>query len=73
MSDLASQKVLARTSPHLPLSWYFDPKVAEIEKKRLFDRLDGPFDPGAVPTGRGEEDALHHTGGHASHRARNGP
>ena len=37
MSDLASQRVLARTSPHLPLSWYFDPKVAELEKKLLFD------------------------------------
>src|SRR5258706_9328378 len=41
MSDLASQNVLARTSPHLPLSWYFDPKVAEVEKKLLFDRGPG--------------------------------
>ena len=39
MSDLASHKVLARTSPHLPLSWYFDPKVAEVEKKLLFDAV----------------------------------
>jgi len=41
MSDLASQKVLAKTSPHLPLSWYFDPKVAEVESKRLFARGPG--------------------------------
>ena len=41
MSDLASQRVLARTSPHLPLSWYFDPKVADLEKKLLFDRGPG--------------------------------
>jgi phenylpropionate dioxygenase-like ring-hydroxylating dioxygenase large terminal subunit len=41
MSDLASQRVLARTSPHLPLSWYFDPKVAQLEKKLLFDRGPG--------------------------------
>jgi phenylpropionate dioxygenase-like ring-hydroxylating dioxygenase large terminal subunit len=36
MSDLASQRLLTRTSPHLPLSWYFDPKVAHIEQKLLF-------------------------------------
>ena len=44
-----------------------------VEPKHPLDRLDGPLDPGAVPTGRGEEDALHHTGGHASHGAREGP
>ncbi len=36
MTDLASQKTLTRAKPHLPLSWYFDPKVAEIEAKLLF-------------------------------------
>ncbi|MGZ5073574.1 MAG: aromatic ring-hydroxylating dioxygenase subunit alpha, partial [Usitatibacter sp.] len=36
MSDLASQRLLTRTSLHLPLSWYFDPKVADIERKLLF-------------------------------------
>src|SRR5207244_3827205 len=41
MSDLASQKALASTSPHLPLSWYFDPKVAELEQKLLFARGPG--------------------------------
>ena len=41
MSDLASQKVLARTSPHLPLSWYFDPKVAEVEQRLLFAKGPG--------------------------------
>ncbi|HQY48247.1 MAG TPA: aromatic ring-hydroxylating dioxygenase subunit alpha, partial [Usitatibacteraceae bacterium] len=41
MSDLASQLALTRTPTHLPLSWYFDPKVAEIEKKLLFDRGPG--------------------------------
>jgi choline monooxygenase len=38
MSDLASQRALARSAPHLPLSWYFDPKVAALEKKIFFDR-----------------------------------
>ncbi len=37
MSDLASQLALTRTPTHLPLSWYFDPRVAEIERKVLFD------------------------------------
>ena len=41
MSDLASQRVLTRANPHLPLSWYFDPKVAELEMQRLFARGPG--------------------------------
>ena len=36
MTDLASQRALTRSAPHLPLAWYFDPKVAEIEQKLLF-------------------------------------
>jgi phenylpropionate dioxygenase-like ring-hydroxylating dioxygenase large terminal subunit len=41
MSDLSRQRSLARATPHLPLSWYFDPKVAELEKQVLFDRGPG--------------------------------
>jgi phenylpropionate dioxygenase-like ring-hydroxylating dioxygenase large terminal subunit len=41
MTDLASQKALTRTSPHLPLSWYFDPRVAEVERKFLFEQGPG--------------------------------
>jgi len=41
MTDLASQKAFTRSSPHLPLSWYFDPRVAEIEQKRLFEHGPG--------------------------------
>ena len=41
MTDLASQKAFTRSSPHLPLSWYFDPRVAEIESRRLFERGPG--------------------------------
>ena len=41
MSDLASQLALTRTPTHLPLSWYFDPVVAEVEQKLLFDRGPG--------------------------------
>jgi len=38
MTDLASQKSLLRAAPHLPLSWYFDPKIAALEEKLLFAR-----------------------------------
>ena len=41
MTDLASQTAFTRSSPHLPLSWYFDPRVAEIEYQRLFERGPG--------------------------------
>jgi len=41
MTDLASQKALTRSTPNLPLSWYFDPKVAELEAKLLFPRGPG--------------------------------
>ena len=41
MSDLASQRVLTRANPHLPLSWYFDPAVAQLEAQRLFARGPG--------------------------------
>ena len=38
MTDLASQRALTRSAPNLPLSWYFDPKVAEVEQRLLFAR-----------------------------------
>ena len=36
MTDLASQRALTRSAPNLPLSWYFDPKIAAVEEKLLF-------------------------------------
>src|SRR3954470_3525417 len=41
MTDLASQRALTRSAPHLPLSWYFDPKLVELEQKLLFARGPG--------------------------------
>ena len=41
MTDLASQKSLTRAAPHLPLSWYFDPRVAAVEEKLLFAKGPG--------------------------------
>ncbi len=37
MSDLAVASQLSRTSPHLPLRWYFDPDIYALEQKLLFD------------------------------------
>ena len=36
MSDLANVSSLTRTPVHLPVSWYFDPKIAEVEQQVLF-------------------------------------
>jgi len=37
MSDIASKAQLAQAAFQLPVSWYFDQKVFELEKKLLFD------------------------------------
>jgi phenylpropionate dioxygenase-like ring-hydroxylating dioxygenase large terminal subunit len=37
MTDLATVTALTHTPTQLPLSWYFDPAVAEIERRTLFD------------------------------------
>ena len=36
MSDLANVSSLTRTPVQLPVSWYFDPAIAELEQKLLF-------------------------------------
>jgi len=36
MTDLANVSALTRTPGQLPIDWYFDPRVAEIEQKLLF-------------------------------------
>ncbi len=37
MSDLPSRRALQRNATQLPVSWYFDERVLELEKKLLFD------------------------------------
>src|SRR5258705_10795839 len=37
MSDVAHLRQVRPARPHLPVSWYFDPKLFELEKKLLFD------------------------------------
>ncbi|MGZ5233326.1 MAG: aromatic ring-hydroxylating oxygenase subunit alpha [Burkholderiales bacterium] len=41
MSDLSSAAVLSTASSQLPVSWYFDPRIHEIEKQLFFDRGPG--------------------------------
>ncbi len=36
MSDLAESSALSLTTPQLPVSWYFDPVIYELELKHLF-------------------------------------
>ncbi|HET8608424.1 MAG TPA: aromatic ring-hydroxylating dioxygenase subunit alpha [Burkholderiales bacterium] len=36
MSDLASTATLSRNTSQLPVSWYFDPRIHELEQKLLF-------------------------------------
>ena len=36
MTDLANVSALTRTPGQLPIHWYFDPRVADIEQKLLF-------------------------------------
>jgi phenylpropionate dioxygenase-like ring-hydroxylating dioxygenase large terminal subunit len=40
MSDLSAVPAFSRTSPQLPVNWYFDPAIYEVEKRLLFD--EGP-------------------------------
>ena len=37
MTDLANVSALTRTPGQLPIDWYFDPRVAEIEQRVLFE------------------------------------
>jgi choline monooxygenase len=37
MSDVAHLRQVRPAGPHLPVSWYFDPAIFELEKRHLFD------------------------------------
>ena len=41
MSDLATLHALTKTSPQLPIPWYFDPEIYTLEQKLLFDQGPG--------------------------------
>ena len=41
MSDLSSASVFGTAAPQLPVGWYFDPRVYEIEKRLFFEHGPG--------------------------------
>src|SRR5258708_35318465 len=41
MSDLPGSRALKPNASQLPVSWYFDPKVFELEQKLLFETAPG--------------------------------
>ena len=41
MSELTAASVLTKTSPALPVDWYFDPKIYELELKLMFEQGPG--------------------------------
>ena len=41
MSDLPTSSVLRPTATQLPIEWYFDPQVYELERRLLFDQGPG--------------------------------
>ena len=38
MSDLSRANAFSATAPQLPVQWYFDPAIYELEKRLLFER-----------------------------------
>jgi choline monooxygenase len=41
MADLASVERLVTATPQLPIAWYFDPEIHELEKRVFFDKGPG--------------------------------
>ena len=41
MTDLANTSALLQTPSQLPVDWYLDPAILEVEKKILFDNGPG--------------------------------
>ena len=59
MSNLAdSVSALSTTTPQLPVSWYFDPEIFDLEKKLLFDNGPGYVGHALMVPERGDYHAL---------------
>ncbi len=41
MSDLSSVTAFRQSATQLPVHWYFDPRIHEVEKRLLFDNGPG--------------------------------
>ncbi len=62
MSDLSSVTALRRTAPQLPVHWYFDPRIHEIEQRLLFDNGPGYVGHELMVPNAGDYHALSWTG-----------
>jgi phenylpropionate dioxygenase-like ring-hydroxylating dioxygenase large terminal subunit len=58
MSDLSSVAALGSDSSQLPVAWYFDPEIYEIEKRVFFDRGPGYVGHELMVPNRGDYHAL---------------
>ncbi len=58
MSDLAGLRALSKTSPHLPISWYFDPEIHALEQDLLFGNGPGYVGHELMVPNRGDYHAL---------------
>jgi choline monooxygenase len=62
MSDLSSVTILGTDSPQLPVDWYFDPRIYEIEKRIFFERGPGYVGHELMVPNPGDYQALEWTG-----------
>ena len=58
MSDLATLLALTKTSPQLPIPWYFDPQIYALEQKLLFERGPGYVGHELMTPNRGDYQVL---------------
>ena len=54
MSDLTGASVLAKTSPALPVDWYFDPNIYQLELRLLFEAGPGYVGQERMVTAKGD-------------------
>jgi choline monooxygenase len=59
MSDLSSIAAVSSHSPQLPVNWYFDPRIYELEKRLLFDEGPGYVGHELMVPNAGDYHALH--------------
>ncbi|MCW5576942.1 MAG: aromatic ring-hydroxylating dioxygenase subunit alpha, partial [Burkholderiales bacterium] len=62
MSDLSSATALRKTTPQLPVHWYFDPRIHAIEQRLLFDNGPGYVGHELMVPNAGDYHALSWTG-----------
>ena len=62
MSDLATVQALQESNAQLPVSWYFDERIAALEQQLLFDAGPGYVGHGLMVPEIGDYHSLHWAG-----------